>query len=174
MSVCLSVCLSVRLSEWNNSTSTGRIFMKFDIWEIFEDLSRKFKFLWNLIRITDNLHKNEYIFLQYLAQFFLEWEMFQTKFAATFSKIVPGFWDNVKKYGRDGQATDEDIAHEHCNTYCFSTATMVARALLIVTSYVRCLSCSVMNWNSPSMLPAMFDKTSYYFQLLYSVIIYSV
>jgi len=31
MRVCLSVCLPVRLSAWNNSAPTGRIFMKFDI-----------------------------------------------------------------------------------------------------------------------------------------------
>ena len=34
------VCLSVRLSAWNNSASTGRIFMKFDVWEFFENLLR--------------------------------------------------------------------------------------------------------------------------------------
>ena len=28
-----------------------------------------------------------------------------------------------------------------CNTYCFSTATIVARMHLIVTLYVQCLSC---------------------------------
>ena len=28
-----------------------------------------------------------------------------------------------------------------CNTHCFSTATMVARTRLNVTSYVHCLSC---------------------------------
>jgi len=28
-----------------------------------------------------------------------------------------------------------------CNTYCFSTATMVARTRLIVTLYVHCLCC---------------------------------
>ena len=30
-----------------------------------------------------------------------------------------------------------------CNTYCFSTATMVARRRLNVTLYVRCLSCVI-------------------------------
>ena len=29
-SSCLSVCLSVRSSAWNNSAPTGRIFIKFD------------------------------------------------------------------------------------------------------------------------------------------------
>ena len=37
-------CPAVRLSAWNNSAPTGRIFMKFDIWVFFETLSRKFKF----------------------------------------------------------------------------------------------------------------------------------
>ena len=36
----MSVCPSAR----NNSASTGRIFMKFDIWVFFENLSRIFKF----------------------------------------------------------------------------------------------------------------------------------
>ena len=52
MSVCWSAIfpacpptgLFFRLSAWNNSDPTVRIFMKFDIWVIFENLSRKFKF----------------------------------------------------------------------------------------------------------------------------------
>ena len=32
----MSVCLSVCPSAWNNSAPTGRIFMKFDIWVLFE------------------------------------------------------------------------------------------------------------------------------------------
>jgi hypothetical protein len=48
VSVCLSVCssfrLSVRPSTWNNSASTGRIFVKFDIWILFENTSKTFKF----------------------------------------------------------------------------------------------------------------------------------
>jgi len=39
-----SSCPSVRVSAWNNSALNGRIFVKFDIWEFFENLSRKFKF----------------------------------------------------------------------------------------------------------------------------------
>ena len=37
-------CLSVRLSARNISAPTGRLFMKFCIWVIFQNLSRKFKF----------------------------------------------------------------------------------------------------------------------------------
>ena len=47
------------------------------IWAFFENLSRKFKFYWNVTRITDTLHE-DYVHLQYLDQFFLEWEMLQT------------------------------------------------------------------------------------------------
>jgi len=60
-----------------------------------------------------------------------------------------------KKHCRTGQATDDNMAHEHCmldtygykhtlricNTCCFSTATMVARTRLTVTLYVHCLYC---------------------------------
>ena len=58
-------------------------------------------------------------------------------------------WDNVEKYCRAEQATDYNTAHAHSildiwgykhklrisNTYCFSTATMVARMRLNVTLY---------------------------------------
>ena len=36
-----SVCLSACPSAWNNSAPTERIFMKLDIWVLFENLSRK-------------------------------------------------------------------------------------------------------------------------------------
>jgi hypothetical protein len=36
--------LSVRLSTWNNSAPTLRIFMKFNVWVFCKSLSRKFKF----------------------------------------------------------------------------------------------------------------------------------
>jgi hypothetical protein len=37
----MSVRLSVRQAESNNSAPTGRIFMEFDIWGVLENLSRK-------------------------------------------------------------------------------------------------------------------------------------
>jgi len=55
----------------------------------------------------------------YLAEFFVEWEIFQTKFvdkvktrilcSITFSRISYRLWDNVEKYGRAGQATDGNV-----------------------------------------------------------------
>jgi hypothetical protein len=51
------VCASNRPSAWNNSAPTGWIFVKFDVWVLFENLSRKVKFDWSLIRMTCNLHE---------------------------------------------------------------------------------------------------------------------
>ena len=81
--------------------------------------------------------------------------MFQTKvveeikthilFSVTFLRKPWRLWDNLeKKYCRAGLPTDENMAHgrwcwipkatnthsEKCNTYCFSTATMVALTCL--------------------------------------------
>jgi hypothetical protein len=109
--------------------------------------------------------KANILFLSYLAQFFLEWEIFFVKsveeikihilgLITTFSKIVL-LWDNVEKYFIVGQIKDDNKAHAHsmldtqgykhtlrvCNTLCSSTATMVARMRLIVTLYVYCVSC---------------------------------
>jgi hypothetical protein len=47
--VCLPVCSP---SALNSVAPTGQIFMKFDILVFFENLSRKVKFYYNMIRIT--------------------------------------------------------------------------------------------------------------------------
>jgi len=57
-SSCLSVCLSVCPPIWNNSDLTGKIFVKFYIWLFFNNLSRKFKFHWNLTRLAGALHED--------------------------------------------------------------------------------------------------------------------
>ena len=57
------VCPSVLTSARNNSAPTGRIFMKFDIWAFFENLSNKFEINWNLTRITGALLEYRYTFL---------------------------------------------------------------------------------------------------------------
>jgi hypothetical protein len=62
--------------------------------------------------------------------------------------------DNVEKYFTAGQAPVDRMAHAHCTlhtegykntfriciTYCFSTATIVVRTGLTVTSHADCLS----------------------------------
>jgi hypothetical protein len=60
----------------------------------------------------------------------------------------------VEKYCRDGQATDDSMAHAHCmliskatdkhtlcNNHRVPTATMVAQKHLNMTLYVHCPSC---------------------------------
>jgi hypothetical protein len=59
----ISFVMSVRLSAWNNSSPTGRIFMESDIRTFLEILSRKFKFHINRTRITGTLHEAQYTFL---------------------------------------------------------------------------------------------------------------
>jgi hypothetical protein len=66
-------------------------------------------------------------FLSYLSHFFLEWEMLRTQFLkkikthVLFPVTFPSpprkscrLWDNVEEYSIDGQATDDNMAHEHC------------------------------------------------------------
>jgi hypothetical protein len=68
------------MSALNISAPTGRIFIKFHIWVLFEKYVEK-------IQVSVKSDKNNwyftlrpmYIFLSHLAQFFLKWETFQTK-----------------------------------------------------------------------------------------------
>jgi hypothetical protein len=112
----LNVCLSVCLSAWNNSAATGRTLLKFDISVFFQNLSGKFKLHFNRLRIRGTLPETNVHCWSYLAQFFLEWEIFQTEFvnkikthilcSITYFRKSCRLWDNVKKYSRAGQATD--------------------------------------------------------------------
>jgi len=66
--------------------------------------------------------KTDIHFWSYLAHFFSEWEIFKknivdeikhtfcVQYLFFLSKIVP-FWDNVEKYCRVEQATDDNMAH---------------------------------------------------------------
>jgi len=74
-----SFVISVRLSAWNNSASTGRIFMKFDIWLFSENLPRKFKVYQNLTRITGTLLQDVCTLLITSRSILLRMRNFQTK-----------------------------------------------------------------------------------------------
>ena len=63
LQVCPSVRPSVRPSAWVYSAPTGRISMKFDISVFIENLSRKFKFHYNLTTTNNTLHADQYTFL---------------------------------------------------------------------------------------------------------------
>jgi hypothetical protein len=53
----ITVLLSVCLSAGINSSLSGWLLVDFDIWFVFENLSRKFKVRWNVTRIMGSLHK---------------------------------------------------------------------------------------------------------------------
>ena len=80
------------------------------------NLTFDWAFFENLIRITGNLHEMYVHLWYYVAEFYLEWEIFQIKvvkkseqsYVNFFSKIVP-FMSEWKKYGRTGQTTDDYI-----------------------------------------------------------------
>ena len=72
----MSFVMSVRLSAKNNSASTGRIFVKIDVWVVLSDLPRTFKFHQNRTRIVLYVKTNIH-FWSYLSQFYLEWEIFR-------------------------------------------------------------------------------------------------
>ena len=73
--VCPSVRPSVRLEPLG---SKWMIFNKFDVWGLFENLSRIFKFDYNLTRGTVLYMKTD-VHLLYLAELFLEWNIFLDK-----------------------------------------------------------------------------------------------
>jgi len=91
----------------------------------FYDSSKICRENWSLIKIWQEkpilCKKTDEHFWSYLAQFFLEWEMFQTKFVekigTNISFSVTCFrksyclWDKVEKYRTAGQATNDNMAH---------------------------------------------------------------
>jgi hypothetical protein len=142
--------------------------MKFGIWVVFENLSRIFKFHYNLTTITV-LYMKTYVHLwQYLAQFSLEWEMFQIKVvekikthilcSITFFRKSCRLWDSVEKYGTARQATCDNIIRRMrfaCRitkaTYTHSGNVIVIafpqhhwlreRASILCYTYIACLVC---------------------------------
>ena len=107
----VSVCQSAQ-----NSVPTRRIFMKFDLWIFFSKICRENSSpikIWQKYPVL--YMKTDTHFVSYLAQFLLEWEMFQTNVvekikthilcSVMFLRKSCRLWDNVGKYGRLGQAT---------------------------------------------------------------------
>ena len=104
-------------------------------------------------------------FWSHFAHFFLEWEIFQTKVVEKLKVHIwctikfflesCSLWDNVEKYSRDEEPSDNNMEHAHglldtcgykhilgfCNNYCFSIATVVAPKRLNVMLCVNCLFC---------------------------------
>ena len=93
--------------------------MEFGISGFYENLLRIFKFHQNLTRIMGTLHEDLCIFKAISPEFFLEQETFQARVVNTIKKTHFMFnnffpqkschlWDNVEKYDRGRQATDNN------------------------------------------------------------------
>jgi len=99
---------------------------EFPLHLIFEYFSKILPWKSHFIKIwwpMRNLHNTNIHIWSYLAQFFLEWEVFQTKVvekikthilrSVTFSFLKScHVWDNVEKYSRARETTD-DMVHAH-------------------------------------------------------------
>jgi hypothetical protein len=122
VSFVMSVRLSVRMEQLGSHWTD---FHEIWYWRIFRKSVEK-------IQVSLKSDKSKgyftwrpiYIFLSYLADFFLEWEMFQTKavekikthilFSITFFLKSCCLWENMEKYCTAGQVTDGNMAHAHC------------------------------------------------------------
>jgi len=71
--------MSIRASDWNNSASTGRIFIKFDIWAPFEKYVEKIRVSLKSGKNNGTLNEDQYTVMIISPSFFLEWKMCQTK-----------------------------------------------------------------------------------------------
>jgi hypothetical protein len=94
-------------------------------------------------------------FWSYLTQFFVEWEMFQTKVVQkaktyilysvmVFWKLCC-VWDDVEKYGRTGQATDGNMAHAHYITL-HHTACWIPKSTNTHSEYVILIAFLLQQW----------------------------
>jgi hypothetical protein len=139
--------------------------MKIDIWVVLENRMRNFNFHWNLARIAGILHADRWIFLVRSRSVLLIIRKCTTKVVEEIKTHILcsitfflscRLWDEGEKYCRAGQATEDNMARAHCmlvtksykhtlrtcDTYCFSTSTMVTRTHLHVPLPAHCLFCS--------------------------------
>ena len=123
ISFVMSVCLSVSPSTWNNSPRSKRTLMKFHIWVFFETLLRKFRFPYNLTRLTDILHEHQYIRMYDIISlnYHLNEKCFRQKLYRksnthfmfkNFFENLYRLWDNVEKYCIAEQATNDSMVHD--------------------------------------------------------------
>ena len=72
--------VSVCPSTWNSLAPTGQIFMKFLYMIIFQKYIKKIQVFIKICKELELLYMKTYVrSWEYVAKFFLEWEIFQTK-----------------------------------------------------------------------------------------------
>jgi len=157
ISFIMSVCSSDRLHR--TRLSLGGFLWNVIFNFLFQNLSRKFKFDCNLIRITKTIIH----WCSYLAQFSLEWEMFYTKVVEKikthdlcsitffFFRKSCRLWDNWKNVVQPGGHRWKNFScalhagylrlqthkPKSCNTHHFSTTTMFAQKHHNITLFVH-------------------------------------
>jgi len=120
VSFVMSVRLSVRMVQLGSHWTDFH-----EIWHLNsfrKPVEKIFKFHENPTRTT-GIYMKTSVHL-YVVQFLLEWEVLQAKvveklkthtvFSITFIQKSCRVWDNVEKYCRAGQATDDNMARAHC------------------------------------------------------------
>ena len=151
----VSVFVSVHLSAdvWHNLAPTGRIFMKFDDWIFFFFLKICYK-NWSFIKIWQEeqlLYMKAYVHLwEYLAEFVLEWEVSETevieknKIHILCSVTFMPLWDNMGKYCRAAQATDDNVIWRMCLAWWIMKATNIHSECVILLAFPhQCSVCRV-------------------------------
>jgi hypothetical protein len=121
-----------------------------EIWYlIFFNLSRKFKFYWNLTKITGTLHEDKHTMLSYLSQFFCRmryvldkhyWENQNTHFM--FNKFFPPkimpfmrMWKNIVEPDRPQMAI-----------WRMLIACSVSKATNAHSKFVIIIACQLQQW----------------------------
>ena len=163
---CPSVCMEQLYSHWTDHHAIWYLAFFF-----FSKISRensRFIKIWQEYQVL--YMKTDIHFWSYLAQFFLEWEMFQTKvvekikthilcpilFPPENCAVYEIMWKI--RYSRTGLRWQYNMAHvlcmldtqgyRHtlriCNIYCFPTAKIVTRTGLNLTLYVPYIACLVL------------------------------
>ena len=158
------VGLSVRPQGTTRLSPEG--FHNFYISVFFENPLRKFKFHWTLTRITGNLHEYLRTFMIITRSIIPKIRNVSDKScrenqntvlcSVTFPRMSCLLRGTVEEYRTARQATEDNIMRcmrfacwitkatntlKICNTHCFSTATMIPRMPLHVTSYIHGTSC---------------------------------
>jgi hypothetical protein len=141
--------MSVCPSAFNNSTPTGRIFIKFDIWGFFENLS------WKKIQVSLKSEKNNRYYTWRPTYIYDNISLYSFQKEKHLYKVVENqnphfmfnnfFPENLAIYETTCKnMVQPDCRHtlRICDKYSFPTTTMVTRTCLNTTLYVH--SCVVL------------------------------
>ena len=138
------VNLSVRKehgSHWTN-------FHEINSWVFFENLSRKFKFNLNLTRITGASPEDLCTFM-ISRSILIRMRKFSVKnrrrkqnifFSIPFFQHSRCLWDNMEKYGRTSQATDDNMIQRT------STACWILKATYMHSEFVKLIAFPRQGW----------------------------